>query len=101
MQLALRTARTFWLKRTVEWWAVTLPEPPGPPLVSRFLPTREQTKTTHSPASHHRAKTPPRLAPTAYTTNINCNARLMNNNFHAAFFGLHSCLQDINSTNTQ
>jgi len=43
MQLALRTARIFWLKRTVKWLAVRpAPAPAGvSPLVSRFLPTRE------------------------------------------------------------
>ena len=43
MQLALRTARTFWLKRTVKWLAVRpAPAPAGDSLkVSRFLPTRE------------------------------------------------------------
>jgi len=45
MQLALRTARIFWLKRTVKWSAVRpAPAPAGDPLpVSRFLPTREYT----------------------------------------------------------
>jgi len=43
MQLALRTARTFWLKRTAKWSAVRpAPAPAGDSLlVSRFLPTRE------------------------------------------------------------
>ena len=43
MSLPLRTARTFWLKRTVKWSAVRpTPAPTGDPLlVSRFLPTRE------------------------------------------------------------
>ena len=43
MSLALRTARTFWLKRTVKWSAVRpAPAPAGDSLlVSRFLPTRE------------------------------------------------------------
>ena len=43
MSLAFRTARTFWLKRTVKWSAVRpAPAPAGDPLlVSRFLPTRE------------------------------------------------------------
>ena len=43
MQLAFRTARIFWLKRTVKWSAVRpAPAPAGDSLlVSRFLPTRE------------------------------------------------------------
>jgi len=43
MSLALRTARTFWLKRIAKWSAVRpAPAPAGDPLlVSRFLPTRE------------------------------------------------------------
>ena len=58
MQLALRTARIFWLKRTVKWLAVRpAPAPAGDPLVvSRFLPTRELTKQHHNPASHHECK---------------------------------------------
>ena len=45
MQLAFRTARTFWLMRTVKRSAVRpAPAPAGDSLlVSRFLPTREQT----------------------------------------------------------
>ena len=58
MQLALRTARTFWLKRTARWSAVRpAPAPAGDPLlVSRFLPTREQINQHHIPASHHECK---------------------------------------------
>jgi len=45
MQLAPRTARIFWLKRTVKWTAVRpAPAPAGDSLVvSRFLPTREKS----------------------------------------------------------
>ena len=58
MQLPLRTARTFWLKKIAKWLAVRpAPAPAGVPLlVSRFLPTREQTKYHHNPASHHECK---------------------------------------------
>jgi len=43
MSLALRTARTFWLKRNDKWSAVRpAPAPAGDSLmVSRFLPTGE------------------------------------------------------------
>jgi len=58
MSLALRTARTFWLKRNVKWSAVRpAPAPAGDPhKVSRFLPTRELTNQHHNPASHHECK---------------------------------------------
>ena len=58
MQLALRTARTFWLKKNVMWSAVRpAPAAAGDSLkVSRFLPTRQKTKQHHNPASHHECK---------------------------------------------
>ncbi len=45
MQLPLRTARIFWLKKIVKWSAVRpAPAPAGDTLLaSRFLPTRELT----------------------------------------------------------
>jgi len=71
MQLAFRTARTFWLKRTVKWSAVRpAPAPAGVPLlVSRFLPTRELSNNHHIPASHHECKNTRHRdsAPTAHT----------------------------------
>ena len=58
MSLPLRTARIFWLKRTVWWSAVRpAPAPAGDPLkVSRFLPTRELNNNHHIPAPHHECK---------------------------------------------
>jgi len=71
MQLALRTVRAFWLKRTAEWSAVRpAPAPAGDPLlVSRFLPTREFINNHHTPASHHECKNTRHreAAPTAHT----------------------------------
>jgi hypothetical protein len=58
MSLPLRGATFLWLKRTALWLAPRpAPAPAGDPLlVSRFLPTREQTKQHHNPASHHECK---------------------------------------------
>ena len=58
MSLALRTARTLWLKRTVKWTAVRpAPAPAGGSLlVSRFLPSRELSNNHHNPASHNECK---------------------------------------------
>ena len=59
MQLAFRTARTFWPKRTIKWSAVRpAPAPAGDPLlVSRFLPTREQSNNRITPHRTTSAKT--------------------------------------------
>jgi hypothetical protein len=58
MSLAFRTARAFWLKKSVKWSAVRpAPAPAGDSLmVSRFLPTRELRNNHHNPASHHECK---------------------------------------------
>jgi len=59
MSLPLRTARTFWLKRTVKWSAVRpAPAPAGDSLlVSRFLPTRRiNDNNIITPVSHHECK---------------------------------------------
>ena len=69
MQLALRTARTFWLKKTVKWSAVRpAPDgivrglPPGvtacPDLSGGFAKATIK-KQHHSPASHHECKNTP------------------------------------------
>ncbi len=71
MQLAFRTARTFWLKKNAKWSAVRpAPAPAGDSLlVSRFLPTREHTNQHHIPAPHHECKNTrhPEAAPTTHT----------------------------------
>jgi len=71
MQLALRTARAFWLKKIVKWSAVRpAPAPAGVSLlVSRFLPTRELSNSNHNTESHHECKNTRHRdsAPTAHT----------------------------------
>ena len=68
MSLALRTARTFWLKRKVRWSAVRPALAPAgdsllmsqpAPIYRGFLPTRQYSKQLHKPAMNHECKNTP------------------------------------------
>ena len=79
MQLAFRTARTFWLKKNAKWSAVRpAPAPAGDSLlVSRFLPTRELTtnRITLQRITSAKTRATPKRRQQHIPPNVVCHAK--------------------------